>query len=220
MSSAEPAPVRGPAATIRVLVVDDHPVVRRGLTDLLASVPDIEVVGSAGDGDAGVTLVGTLDPDVVLMDIEMPTVDGVEATQRIGATAPRTAVVILTTFADRARITRALDAGAAGYLLKDAEPSELIDGIRAAAAGSTPISPRAASRLAEQPDGPIPESLTPREREVLTLLADGLANKQIARRLGIAETTVKAHLTRVFAALDVSDRTQAALWVERNAREH
>jgi DNA-binding NarL/FixJ family response regulator len=202
---------------IRVLVVDDHPVVRRGISDLLGSVADVEVVGTAGDGATGVTLAGTLDPDVVLMDIEMPGVDGVEATHRIGATAPRAAVVILTTFADRARITRALDAGAAGYLLKDAEPSELIDGIRAAAAGSTPISPRAADRLADASAEGVPASLTPREREVLTLLADGLANKQIARRLGIAEKTVKAHLTRVFAALDVTDRTQAALWVAHHA---
>jgi DNA-binding NarL/FixJ family response regulator len=203
---------------IRVLVVDDHPVVRRGISDLLASEPDVEVVGAAGDGDAAVVLTERLDPDVVLMDIEMPGVDGVAATHRIGAVAPRTAVVILTTFADRARITRALDAGAAGYLLKDAEPTELIDGIRTAAAGSTPISPRVATSLAGR-DDVIPAALTPREREVLTLLADGLANKQIARRLGIAETTVKAHLTRVFAALDVTDRTQAALWVARNATD-
>lgn len=210
MSAAESATV------IRVLVVDDHPVVRRGISDLLASVADVEVIGATGDGSAGVALAEELDPDVVLMDIEMPGVDGVEATHRIGATAPRTAVVILTTFADRARITRALDAGAAGYLLKDAEPSELIDGIRAAAAGATPISPRVATRLAERSHDPIPASLTPREREVLTLLAEGLANKQIALRLGIAEKTVKAHLTRVFAALDVSDRTQAALWATRH----
>jgi DNA-binding NarL/FixJ family response regulator len=201
---------------IRVLVVDDHPVVRRGVTELLASVTDVEVVGATGDGADGVVLAETLDPDVVLMDIEMPVVDGVEATRRIGSAAPRSAVVILTTFADRARITRALDAGAAGYLLKDAEPSELIDGIRAAAAGSTPISPRVATRLATDVDDPVPPSLTPREREVLALVAEGLANKQIARRLGIAEKTVKAHLTRVFAALDVTDRTQAALWVARH----
>jgi DNA-binding NarL/FixJ family response regulator len=201
---------------IRVLVVDDHPVVRRGISELLASEPDVEVVGTAGEGAAAVALTSELTPDVVLMDIEMPGTDGVEATHRIGAVAPRTAVVILTTFADRARITRALDAGAAGYLLKDAEPSELLDGIRAAAAGATPISPGAASSLASTSDA-ADASLTPREREVLTLLADGLANKQIARRLGIAEKTVKAHLTRVFAALDVTDRTQAALWVARHS---
>jgi DNA-binding NarL/FixJ family response regulator len=204
---------------IRVLVVDDHPVVRRGISDLLASEPDVEVVGAAGDGDTAVALTQRLDPDVVLMDIEMPGVDGVAATHHISAVAPRTAVVILTTFADRARITRALDAGAAGYLLKDAEPTELIDGIRTAAAGSTPISPRVATSLAERGGDAIPTGLTPREREVLTLLADGLPNKQIARRLGIAEKTVKAHLTRVFAALGVTDRTQAALWVARHATD-
>jgi DNA-binding NarL/FixJ family response regulator len=200
---------------IRVLVVDDHPVVRRGISDLLASEPDVDVVGLAGDGAGAVVQAEQLRPDVVLMDIEMPGVDGVEATRRIAAVAPNSAVVILTTFADRARITRALDAGAAGYLLKDAEPAELVAGIRAAVAGATPVSPRAADSLA-RPGDPTVDSLTPRERDVLALVAEGLANKQIARRLAISEKTVKAHLTRVFTALDVTDRTQAALWFERN----
>jgi DNA-binding NarL/FixJ family response regulator len=203
---------------IRVLVADDHPVVRRGISDLLASEPDVDVVGTAGDGADAVERAAALRPDVVLMDIEMPVVDGVEATRRITAATPGTAVVILTTFADRTRITRALDAGAAGYLLKDAEPSELVAGVRAAVAGSTPVSPRAADSLA-RPADPSIGSLTPRERDVLALVAEGLANKQVARRLGISEKTVKAHLTRVFAALDVTDRTQAALWFERHATD-
>jgi DNA-binding NarL/FixJ family response regulator len=201
---------------IRVLVVDDHPVVRRGISDLLAAEPDVDVVGLAGDGAEAVDRAAQLRPDVVLMDIEMPRVDGVEATRRIAALTPDSAVVILTTFADRARITRALDAGAAGYLLKDAEPAELVAGIRSAFAGRTPVSPRAADSLA-RPGDPAVDSLTPRERDVLALVAEGLANKQIARRLGISEKTVKAHLTRVFATLDVTDRTQAALWFERHA---
>lgn len=206
---------------IRVLVVDDHPVVRRGIEDLLASAPDIEVVGSTGSGAEAARLAETLEPHVVLMDIEMPDVDGVEATRRVLATQSSAAVVILTTFADRRRITSALDAGAAGYLLKDADPDELIRGIRAAAIGDVPISPRAARELIAhrrpQDDAARTDvTLTEREREVLGLVAEGLANKAIARRLGIAEKTVKAHLTRVFAAIGVTDRTQAALWFERS----
>lgn len=200
---------------IRVLVVDDHPVVRRGIADLLDSAADIEVVGATGAGADAAPLSASVHPDVVLMDIEMPTVDGVEATRRILAVEPTAVVVILTTFADHDRITRALDAGAAGYLLKDADPDEIIRGIRAAAAGDVPISPRAARELVAtrrpRPDA----ALTDREREVLGLVADGLANKAIARQLGIAEKTVKAHLTRVFAALGVTDRTQAAIWATR-----
>ncbi|MEP6623546.1 MAG: response regulator transcription factor [Acidimicrobiia bacterium] len=200
---------------IRVLVVDDHPLVRRGVADLLDSTVDITVIGTASDGADAVASLGTAPADVVLMDIEMPGMDGVEATRQIVASIPTTVVVILTTFADQDRINRALDAGAAGYLLKDAEPDELIRGIRAAARGDVPISPRAARVLVAnrrpQPD----VGLTDREREVLLLLVEGLANKQIARRLGIGEKTVKNHLTRVFAALNVTDRTQAALWAAR-----
>ncbi len=200
---------------IRVLVVDDHPLVRRGVADLLESTEDIAVIGTAGDGAEAITNLEATPADVVLMDIEMPGMDGVEATRRIVATMPATAVVILTTFADQDRITRALDAGAAGYLLKDAEPDELIRGIRAAAGGDVPISPRVARALVAT-RRPRPEVvLTDREREVLLLLVEGLANKQIARRLGIGEKTVKNHLTRVFAALNVTDRTQAALWAAR-----
>lgn len=201
---------------IRVLVVDDHPVVRRGIEDLLASATDIEVVGSTGSGAEAAPLAETLEPHVVLMDIEMPDVDGVEATRRVLAAVSSVAVVILTTFADRQRITSALDAGAAGYLLKDADPDELIRGIRAAAIGDVPISPRAARELIANRQARPEVTLTEREREVLDLVAEGLANKAIARRLGIAEKTVKAHLTRVFAAIGVTDRTQAVLWLVRS----
>ena len=201
---------------IRVLVVDDHPVVRRGIEDLLASATDIEVVGSTGSGAEAAPLAETLEPHVVLMDIEMPDVDGVEATRRVLAAVSSVAVVILTTFADRQRITSALDAGAAGYLLKDPDPDELIRGIRAAAIGDVPISPRAARELIANRQARPEVTLTEREREVLDLVAEGLANKAIARRLGIAEKTVKAHLTRVFAAIGVTDRTQAVLWLVRS----
>jgi DNA-binding NarL/FixJ family response regulator len=201
---------------IRVLIADDHPVVRRGLADLFAAEDDIDVVGTASDGAEAVALEAGLAPDVVLMDIAMPGDDGVVATRRILDRHGDTAVVILTTFADQQKIVAALDAGAAGYLLKDAEPDELIRGVRAAAAGESPISPRAARELLDARRRRPPEPLTPREREVLALVAGGLANKQIARRLGITEKTVKAHLTRVFTAIGVTDRTQAAVWAERN----
>jgi DNA-binding NarL/FixJ family response regulator len=201
---------------IRVLVVDDHPVLRRGLADLLGAEPDIEIVGSASDGTEGVELHGSLLPDVVLMDIVMPGEDGVAATRRILEARPTTSVVILTTFADQQKIVAALDAGAAGYLLKDAEPDELIRGVRAAAAGEAPISPRAARELLESRRSRPSDALTAREREVLELVGSGLANKQIAQRLGISEKTVKAHLTRIFTAIGVADRTQAALWAARN----
>ena len=201
---------------IRVLVVDDHPVMRRGLADLLGAEPDIEIVASASDGDEAVDLHRGLTPDVVLMDIVMPGVDGVAATRKILDERPSTAVVILTTFADQQKIVAALDAGAVGYLLKDAEPEELIRGVRAAAAGDAPISPRAARELLDARRSRPSDALTTREHEVLELVGAGLANKQIAHRLGISEKTVKAHLTRIFTAIGVTDRTQAALWAARN----
>jgi len=153
----------------------------------------------------------------VLMDIQMPGVDGIEATRRIKASRPETQVVVLTSFADRDRILDALDAGAAGYMLKDAEPAELLRGIHAAAAGDAPLAPRAASELLDERREARPAAdLTPRESEVLLMVADGLSNKLIARRLEISEGTVKAHLTRVFERIGVTDRTQAALWAERH----
>lgn len=202
---------------IRVLVVDDHPMLRSGLAELLEQADGIKLVGLAPDGDAGIELALGQDPDVVLMDIEMPGVGGIEATARIRAARPETQVVVLTSFSDRTRILEALDAGAAGYLLKDAEPDELLRGIRAAAAGDAPLAARAASELlAERREAHPATELTPREREVLLMVAEGLPNKLIARRLEITEGTVKAHLTRIFERIGVTDRTQAALWAERH----
>ena len=202
---------------IGVLVVDDHPVLRAGLAQLLEQAEGIALTGVAADGAEGVELAMAREPDVVLMDLEMPGVDGIEATRRIRASREQTQVVVLTSFSDRARILDALDAGAAGYLLKDAEPDELLRGIRAAAAGQAPLAPRAASELlADRFEGRPAAELTPREREVLEMVAEGLPNKLIARRLDISEATVKAHLTRIFERLGVSDRTQAALWAQRH----
>jgi DNA-binding NarL/FixJ family response regulator len=214
---------------IRVLVVDDHGVVRAGLDQLLSATPGVEVVGRATDGLDAVDQAGALRPDVVLMDLSMPVLDGVEATRRIVATGGPSRVVILTSFSDQDRVLAAIDAGARGYVLKDAEPDELVRAIRAAAVGDVPLDPKAgralvSARTAMAGDGSAPSSpgpgggLTPREHEVLDLVRTGLANKQIARQLGISEKTVKAHLTRVFQELGVNDRTQAALWAQRQMR--
>ena len=202
---------------IRVLVVDDHAVVRRGLTELLDNEADIEVVGAAADGEEAVAMASSLGPDVVLMDLSMPEVDGVDSTRRILTQQPGLPIVIVTSFSERDRIIAAIDAGAVGYLLKDAEPDELLRGVRAAAAGDSPFSPKAARALLNLGgQRKAAQDLTPREREVLGLLSSGLTNKVIARRLGISEKTVKTHLTSVFSRIGVSDRTQAALWAQRN----
>jgi DNA-binding NarL/FixJ family response regulator len=203
---------------IRVLLVDDHAMVRAGLEQLLAAEGDIEVVASVADGATAVEHVRRSRPDVVLMDLSMPGLDGIRATAAIRAVHPQAKVVVLTSFGDRERVLAAVDAGATGYLLKEADPDELVRGIRAAARGESPVSPRAGQALFAARAGQVDavDQLTPRERQVLLLVADGLVNKQIARRLGISEKTVKAHLTRVFAAIGVSDRTQAALWAERH----
>jgi DNA-binding NarL/FixJ family response regulator len=202
---------------IRVLVAEDHAVVRSGLLQLLGGIDEFEVVGAAGGGEEAVALAAEHQPDVVLMDLEMPGMDGIEATRRIRGEHPEMNVVVLTAFSDRSRILDAIDAGAVGYLLKDAEPEELIRGLQAAARGESPLAPQAAQALvaarAEQQTDP---DLTPREREVLALLADGLPNKLIARRLDISEKTVKAHLTSIFQTIGVTDRTQAALWAQKH----
>jgi DNA-binding NarL/FixJ family response regulator len=202
---------------IRVVIVDDHAVLRAGLEQLLGGEPDLEVVGTASDGAEAVVLVRELRPDVVLMDLQMTGVDGVSATRQIVG-EDLADVLVLTSYSDAERIVGALDAGALGYLLKDAEPDEVLRGIRAVARGESPINPRAARELlgARRTTSAAAVDLTPRESEVLALVRDGLANKQIARRLGISERTVKAHLTSTFQRIGVVDRTQAALWAERN----
>jgi DNA-binding NarL/FixJ family response regulator len=205
---------------IRVLLADDHGLVRAGLQELLAAEPDIEVVGAAAGGREAVELAARERPDVVLMDLSMPGLDGIAATRRIQDESPASEVVVLTSFSDRERITDALDAGAVGYLLKDADPDELLRGIRAAAVGESPLSPKAARQLIvsrRRAAAPAGDALTEREREILRLLADGHPNKVIARTLGISEKTVKNHVSRIFQAIGVTDRTQAALWVQRRA---
>ena len=203
---------------IRVVLVDDHAVVRSGLAQLLDGAGDIEVVGQAGDGREAVVVVRETRPDVVVMDLQMPVVDGVEATRQILGEELGAQVVVLTSYSDSARIVAALDAGAVGYLLKDADPEDVLDGVRAVSRGESPIHPKVARRLltarTETSAGAV--QLTKRETEVLALVRAGLANKQIGRRLGISERTVKAHLTSVFQQIGVVDRTQAALWAERN----
>jgi DNA-binding NarL/FixJ family response regulator len=207
---------------IRVVIADDHGLVREGLRRLVDAPADIEVVGTAASGREAVEVIERTRPDVALMDLSMPDSDGIVATREARARAPGTHVVILTSFSDRERILEALDAGAIGYLLKDAEPDELLRGIRTAAKGDSPLAPRAAAELiadrrpaadrSAQPE----HSLTPREREILALLARGRPNKLIARRLDIAEQTVKNHLSHIFQTLGVTDRTQAALWAQRH----
>ncbi len=202
---------------IRVAVVDDHTIVRNGLVALLGAHADLEIVGAVGDGEAAVALCVEQRPDVVLMDLSMPGVGGIEATRRIAAEAPGVQVVVLTSFMDRERIVEALSAGAIGYLLKDAEPEELIRGIHTAARGESPLDPRAARTMLGAQRAPDPlDVLTDREREVLMLVAEGLPNKQIGRRLEISEKTVKAHLTSIFRAIGVTDRMQAGLWARRH----
>ena len=202
---------------IRLLIADDHAVVRTGLQHLAATFDDIELVGAAEDGEEAVALCADRRPDVVLMDLEMPRLDGIEATRRIVASRPEVAVVVLTSFSDQQQILRALDAGAVGYLLKDAEPEELARAIRAAARGEAPLDPRAGRALLRaRAEGSPADALSEREREVLAMVARGLPNKLIARELSISEKTVKAHLTSVFRTIGVTDRTQAALWAERN----
>ncbi|HEY1318097.1 MAG TPA: response regulator transcription factor [Gaiella sp.] len=202
---------------IRLVIADDHAVVRTGLRQLAQTLDGVELVGEAANGEEAVALCEDRTPDVVLMDLEMPVLDGIGATRRITEADPRIAVVVLTSFSDRDRILGALDAGAIGYVLKDAEPDELERAVRAAARGEAPLDPRAGRAVLQARNAASPlDALSDREREVLELVARGLPNKLIARELSISEKTVKTHLTKVFRAIDVTDRTQAALWAERH----
>jgi DNA-binding NarL/FixJ family response regulator len=202
---------------IRVLLADDHRLVRAGLAGLLSTAADIEVVGEAADGRQAVDLSVTARPDVILMDLSMPVLDGIEATRLILDHAPSTRVIALTSFADKDKVSDMLASGAVGYLLKDSEPAELLAAVRSASAGGAPLDPRVAiTLLPNRRPTSVVEQLSSREREVLALATQGLANKQIGRTLGIAERTVKVHLGNVFRTIGVSDRTSAAVW----ARDH
>ena len=194
---------------ITVLLVDDHPVVREGLRGMLDAEPDLQVVGQAGSGAEAIALAAALQPDVTMMDLRMPGMDGVEVTERILAQRRDAKVVVVTTYETDADILRAVEAGAAGYLLKDATRTELADAVRAAARGETVLAPSVATRLVRRVRTPPSATLTGREVEVLGLVAKGMTNVDIGAALHIGEATVKTHLLRAFAKLDVSDRTAA-----------
>ena len=200
---------------IRLLVVDDHPVVRAGMVAVLGEEPDLEVVGEASNGAEALALVPRLTPDVVLMDLRMPVMDGAEATRRISGTPDAPQVLVLTTYDTDADIVRAVEAGARGYLLKDAPTPVLTDAIRRAARGETVLAPPVAARLADRLRTPTGPELTGREVEVLGLVARGLSNADIGRELFIGEATVKTHLIRAFAKLGVDDRTAAVAEAHR-----
>jgi DNA-binding NarL/FixJ family response regulator len=200
-----------------ILLVDDHHLVRAGLASLIDSADDLHVVGQAANGQQAIELAAALTPDVVLMDLSMPEIDGVETTRRLLAIHRTANVVVLTSFSDQERVADALAAGAVGYLLKDCEPRDLLAAVRAAAQGHAPLDPRVAKALLPSAEPARPaDDLSPRELQVLRLVTSGLANKQIARRLDISESTVKAHISSVFRRIGVTDRTSAAVW----ARDH
>ncbi len=195
--------------SIRVLVADDHPVVRAGLIGLLQAAADVDVVGEAATGREAAELAIALLPDIVLMDLRMPQLNGDEATALIVAEAPQVRVLILTTYESDSTILRAIEAGASGYLLKAAPPEEILEGVRAVARGDVALSPAIAALLVSRVSAPAAATLTPREREVLTLVAAGNSNPAIATTLHLSEATVKTHLLHAFEKLEVSDRTRA-----------
>jgi DNA-binding NarL/FixJ family response regulator len=194
---------------IRLLIADDHPVVRDGLRAMLATQPDMELVGEAATGTQAVAQAWALRPDVVLMDLQMPDLDGPGAIATLREQAPEVRVLVLTTYGTDADITRAVDAGATGYLLKDAPREQLFGAIRAAARGESVLSPSVATRVLGRMRAPAEEALSPRELEILQAVARGLSNKDIGRQLYVSEATVKTHLLRVFSKLGVDDRTAA-----------
>jgi len=195
--------------TLRLLVVDDHPVVRMGLVAMLSEHADFEVVGEAADGAEAVLLAARLAPDVVLMDLRMPVMDGPEATAKMLASPPAPAVLVLTTYDTDADIVRAVEAGANCYLLKDAPRETLADAIRRAARGETVLAPPVVARLASRLRAPATPALTDREAQVLQCVAKGMSNAEVGRELHIGEATVKTHLLRAFEKLGVTDRTAA-----------
>ncbi|MEV7005981.1 response regulator transcription factor [Streptosporangium sp. NPDC051022] len=194
---------------LRLMIVDDHPVVREGLRGMLEAAPEITVVGEAASGDEAVVRAAELRPDVILMDLRMPNGDGVSAISRILADRPESRVIVLTTYETDQDIVRAVEVGATGYLLKDTSRADLLAAVASAARGETVLSPSVATRLVTRMRAPVAETLSPRETEVLSLVARGLTNAEIGRALFISETTVKTHLLRVFGKLGVSDRTAA-----------
>jgi two-component system, NarL family, response regulator LiaR len=205
---------------IRVLIADDHAVVREGLRGFLALQEDVEVVGEAADGEEAVAAAERLTPDVALVDLVMPRVDGIEAIRRIRAVAPQTRVIVLTSFADEDKMLPAVRAGAVGYLLKDVDPQELVAAVRTVNDSETLLHPAVVRELVREVAGgrrePVRDNpLTAREQEVLGLIARGRANKAIAFELGVAEKTVKTHVSNILGKLDVTDRTQAALLAVR-----
>ena len=216
-----PAEAEG-ASPIRVFLVDDHRVVRRGVSAYLEQVEDIDVIGEAADGRQALNRIAILEPgdglpDVVLMDIVMPNLDGIGATREIKSRWPATEVVAMTSFVEEPMVRDALEAGAAGYLLKDADADEVAQAIRAAIAGQMHLDPTVARMLADSVRGPHRpgEDLTPREREVLALVADGASNQQIAETLVVTERTARTHVSAILAKLGLASRTQAALWAVR-----
>lgn len=199
-----------------VLLVDDHPLVRAGLKTLISTTDDLEIIGEAASGEQSVSMAGDRQPDVVLMDLSMPGMGGVEATRQILDAHPQIRVVVLTSFADQDRVGEALAAGAVGYLLKDCDPREVLAAIRSAALGHAPLDPRVARALLPSATTRVSDTLSVRELQVLRLVAQGLANKQIGRALGITERTVKVHVGHVFRRIGVADRTSAAMWARDN----
>ncbi len=209
---------------IRVLIVDDHAVVRRGLRGLIEIVDDMQVAGEAADGDEAVKMAATCHPDVVLMDVVMPVKDGVEATREIRATDPAVEIVALTSFIEEQMVVSALEAGASGYLLKDADEHEVIEAIRAAHDGEMRLDPVVARLLAERlrrrPAPPPADPLTDREVEVLALLGCGKSNKEIAAELFIADCTARTHVSNILGKLGLASRTQAALYAVEHGIKH